>query len=176
MRSAAAFWARRYVRIPTSLPMYSNGTSHRHEPSDERDRYVFIDFRRAIEATRSILTKVQTQISQNDASSSALKTYKCPSCAGTWELIDVIDNMDSEGHFLCKSCINNRILTEEPDLQQQLPRFNEQCRPFFSALQHFESVNNEALPLVNFEDLYSRRYVSGDEHEKRKRVRHGSGY
>ncbi|KAF4417133.1 General transcription factor IIE subunit 1 [Colletotrichum fructicola] len=141
------------------------------ESSEKRDRYVFVDRRQAIHTASSTLRKMQDQISQIDAVSPAAITYECPNCVRTWELIDVIDSVNSSGHFICKNCPREHVLVEEPHLQQQLPRFNEQCRPFFAALQHFESNNSGTLPAVNFEDLYSRYYASDTEYSKPKRMR-----
>ncbi|KAK2771400.1 transcription initiation factor IIE subunit alpha [Colletotrichum kahawae] len=86
------------------------------ESSEKRDRYVFVDRRQAIHTASSTLRKMQDQISQIDAVSPAAITYECPNCVRTWELIDVIDSVNSSGHFICKNCPREHVLVEEPHL------------------------------------------------------------
>ncbi|KAK2036900.1 hypothetical protein LZ31DRAFT_199249 [Colletotrichum somersetense] len=98
-----------------------------------------------------------------ESTAEIVRRYICPICTIKSALIDVIDNVDCDGNFLCKQC--RSILIEEPAKPDPLPRFNDQFAPFLLALQRLDSSN---IPRATFEDLYARKYPDGDSASKRQ--------
>ncbi|KZL81483.1 transcription initiation factor tfiie (alpha subunit)-like protein [Colletotrichum incanum] len=134
----------------------------------EDESYLFIDYYQAVHAIQYMIYEIGRQIREANVSESTaeiVRRYTCPFCTTTWPLIDVIDNVDCDGSFLCKRCVAASILIEDPVRPDPLPRFNEQFAPFLHVLNCIDSSD---IPRVTFEDLYAEKYPDGDGASKRQ--------
>ncbi|WQF90469.1 Putative transcription factor E [Colletotrichum destructivum] len=120
----------------------------------EDESYVFIDYYQAVH-----------EANVRESTAEIVRRYICPICTTKCDLIDVIDNVDCDGSFLCKRCVTPSILFEEPVKPDLLPRFNDQFAPFLHVLQRLDS---SSIPRVTFEGLYAQKFPDGDGASKRQ--------
>ncbi|KAK1656667.1 hypothetical protein BDP55DRAFT_722000 [Colletotrichum godetiae] len=135
---------------------------------NEDESYVYLDYHQAVYAIHHIIHELRRRIlgtNKRESSTEIVRYYTCPKCLSSWPLIDVIDNADRHGGFLCKRCVTPSLLREEPLTTDLLPRFNQQFAPF---IQILERLDISKIPRVVFEDLYAHNYGEGDGALKRQ--------
>ncbi|KAK7433469.1 transcription initiation factor IIE subunit alpha [Colletotrichum acutatum] len=141
---------------------------HEMRKLNEDELYVYLDYHQALYAIQYIIHELRRRIlgtDKRESSSEIVRYYTCPKCLSSWPLIDVIDNADRDGGFLCKRCVTPSLLREEPLTTDLLPRFNQQFAPF---IQILERLDISKIPRVVFEDLYALNYAEGDGTFKRQ--------
>ncbi|WQF90367.1 Putative transcription factor E [Colletotrichum destructivum] len=134
----------------------------------EDESYVFIDYYQAVHVIHYMIYEIGRQIQEanvRESTAEIVRRYICPICTTKCDLIDVIDNVDCDGSFLCKRCVTPSILFEEPVKPDLLPRFNDQFAPFLLVLQRLDS---SSIPRVTFEGLYAQKFPDGDGASKRQ--------
>ncbi|KAK1659777.1 hypothetical protein BDP55DRAFT_772332 [Colletotrichum godetiae] len=141
---------------------------HEMRELNEDESYVYLDYHQAVYAIHHIIHELRRRIlgtNKRESSTEIVRYYTCPKCLSSWPLIDVIDNADRHGGFLCKRCVTPSLLREEPLTTDLLPRFNQQFAPF---IQILERLDISKIPRVVFEDLYAHNYGEGDGALKRQ--------
>jgi len=120
--------------------------------------YYFIDYRRAIDATKYRVHMIDKKIKAQGKPNQEKKELRCRQCKSEWTTLEVLDNIDpwaaASGRgsgFLCKRCnhpldaIPQTGETERDDLPA---RFNKQFGPILAILQH---IDNSFIPAVSGE-------------------------
>jgi transcription initiation factor TFIIE subunit alpha len=118
--------------------------------------YFYIDYRRAIDATKYRLHMLQEQLQMYARPTTEKKEFVCPKCTASYTQMDALDNPDPLGRgsgFLCKRCGN--LLTYAPpskeddiDADNPLSRFNKQ----FEFLVHLlDAIDKTIVPAVTGE-------------------------
>lgn len=111
--------------------------------------YFFIDYRRAIDATKYRIHKIDQKIKAEGKPNQEKKELRCKQCKSEWTTLEVLDNIDpwaaASGRgsgFLCKRCnfpLDSIAQNGEAE-QDDLPaRFNRQFGPLLSLLQQIDS-------------------------------------
>ncbi|KAK1514258.1 transcription initiation factor IIE subunit alpha, partial [Colletotrichum abscissum] len=123
---------------PWITPKHSSGKPRK---LNEDELYVYVVYHRAVYVTQYTIHELRRRIlgtNKRESSSEIVRYYTCPKCLSSWPLIDVIDNADRDGGFLCKRCVTPSLLREEPLTTDLLPRFNQQFAPFIQILERLD--------------------------------------
>ncbi|KAF2200890.1 hypothetical protein GQ43DRAFT_463609 [Delitschia confertaspora ATCC 74209] len=119
--------------------------------------YYYIDYRRAIDATKYRIHILDERIKENSRPSEEKKEYTCNRCKSQWTQMEVLSNVDPMGRasgFLCLKCNNplDSTLSEgavEPEHDDTPAMFNRQFGPLLKLMQQIDSVT---IPAVEGED------------------------
>ena len=118
--------------------------------------YYYIDYRRAIDATKYKIHVLDERIKKDAAPTQEKKELSCPQCKAQWTLMDVLDNVDYAGRasgFLCKTCNHplNEIAPDGDDAgNDDTPaKFNKNFAPLLKLMQQIDDV---VIPAVEGAD------------------------
>lgn len=110
--------------------------------------YYYIDYRRAIDAVKYKIHKVDSRI-KKDAKPTTEKTeFKCKQCGNEYTQIDVLDYLDPLGRdsgFACKRCTFPLTFlgedeAEQPENDDTPAKFNKQFKPILDLMQQIDTV------------------------------------
>jgi transcription initiation factor TFIIE subunit alpha len=119
--------------------------------------YYYIDYRRAIDATKYRLHMLDEKIKDNAKPTQEKAEFYCPQCKDQWTTMDVLDHIDPYGRasgFLCKTCdhplesVHTNGATE-PENDDTPAKFNRQFGPLLKLMQRIDQV---IIPAVEGED------------------------
>lgn len=109
--------------------------------------YFYIDYRRAIDATKYKLHILDERIKAEAAPTQEKKELQCKRCKAQWTHMDVLDNVDFKGRdsgFLCKECDFplTALATEEDivDHRDMPAKFNKFFGPLLKLMQQIDQV------------------------------------
>ncbi|KAJ4298135.1 hypothetical protein N0V90_006034 [Kalmusia sp. IMI 367209] len=115
--------------------------------------YFYIDYRRAIDAVKYKIHKVDSRIKKDAKPTAEKMEFRCAQCKSEWTTMDVLDNVDHLGRdsgFLCKRC--NFPLTAlgdddgpEPENDDTPAKFNRQFKPLLDLMQQIDGVTIPAI-------------------------------
>lgn len=118
--------------------------------------YFFIDYRRAIDATKYKLHILDERIKANAAPTQEKKELNCKQCKAQWttmEVLDSVDFMGRESGFLCKTCGAPLYeMTGEGDAldSDDTPaKFNKFFAPLLKLMQQIDEV---VIPHIEGQD------------------------
>ena len=109
--------------------------------------YFYIDYRRAIDATKYKLHILDERIKAEAAPTQEKKELQCRQCKAQWTHIEVLDNVDYQGResgFLCKNCNDPLVeISHEGEVVDQgdIPaKFNKFFGPLLKLMQQIDEV------------------------------------
>ncbi|KAF2277973.1 uncharacterized protein EI97DRAFT_415793 [Westerdykella ornata] len=117
--------------------------------------YFYIDYRRAIDATKYRLHMLDEQIKKDAAPTQEKKELQCKRCKSQWthiEVMDCIDHLGRESGFLCKTCgfplveIDNEGDADSGDIPAKFNKF------FGPLLKLMQQVDEVVIPAVEGHD------------------------
>jgi transcription initiation factor TFIIE subunit alpha len=116
--------------------------------------YWWIDYQRAIDATKYRLHMLQEHLSHLGKSTTEKKDYTCRTCGSEWTQMEVLDNPDPEHRgsgFLCKRC--NSLLDYKPQNSQDgRPEDDNIVSQFNTQLGHIlalvETIDKLVVPVT----------------------------
>lgn len=119
--------------------------------------YLYIDYRRAIDATKYRLHMLDSSIKANAAPTQQKKELQCRQCKAQWTYEEVIDCIDPYGRasgFACKTCGDplDMIVNEEGETidEKDIPaKFNRFFAPLMKLMQQIDEVT---IPAVEGKD------------------------
>jgi transcription initiation factor TFIIE subunit alpha len=118
--------------------------------------YFYIDYRRAIDATKYKIHVLDERIKKDAAPTQEKKELSCPQCKAQWTTMEVLDNVDYAGRasgFLCKTCSHplNEIAPDGDDAgNDDTPaKFNKNFAPLLKLMQQIDEV---IIPAIEGED------------------------
>lgn len=118
--------------------------------------YYYIDYRRAIDAVKYKIHKVDSRIKKDAKPTTEKMEYKCKQCGNEYTQIDVLDYMDPMGRdsgFACKRCAFPLTFLgddePEPENDDTPAKFNKQFKPILDLMQQIDTV---AIPHVEGKD------------------------
>lgn len=110
--------------------------------------YFYIDYRRAIDAVKYKIHKVDSRIKKEAKPTAEKMEFRCAQCKSEWTTMDVLDSIDPLGRdsgFLCKRC--GFPLTAlgdddgpEPENDDTPAKFNRQFKPLLDLMQQIDGV------------------------------------
>ncbi|KAF2270234.1 hypothetical protein CC78DRAFT_528715 [Lojkania enalia] len=121
--------------------------------------YYYIDYRRAIDATKYKLHVLDDRIKQEAKPTQEKKEFHCPQCKAQWTTMEVLDKVDFLGRgagFLCRTCdhplesINGPGGDEEPGNDDTPAKFNRYFGPLLKLMQRIDEVT---VPAVDAEQV-----------------------
>ncbi|KAF2497430.1 hypothetical protein BU16DRAFT_616071 [Lophium mytilinum] len=118
--------------------------------------YYYVDYRRAIDATKYRLHMLDERIKANAKPTQEKKEFFCPNCKAQWTAMDVLSSIDWDNRdsgFLCLTCnrplrsINttSEALAESDDTPA---KFN---RQFASLLKLMQDIDQVTIPAIDGE-------------------------
>lgn len=119
--------------------------------------YYYVDYRRAIDATKYRLHMLDEKIKDNAKPTQEKAEFYCPQCKDQFTTMEVLDNVDPYGRasgFLCKTCdhplesVHTNGMTE-PENDDTPAKFNRQFGPLLKLMQRIDQV---VIPAVEGED------------------------
>jgi transcription initiation factor TFIIE subunit alpha len=127
--------------------------------------YYFINYHRAIDVVKFRM-KVMTNMIEQKYSQTAdeKKEYSCPQCKAEWTQMEVLDSMDDQYRFVCKTCYHLLNMRQEEingaghEVQSRL---NAQLAPFELLMRQIDSAE---IPENDFDAaLANARPINRDE-------------
>ena len=122
--------------------------------------YWFIDYRRAIDATKYRIHQVEAHLTEHHKASKVSKDFSCPRCKAEYAELDILDNPDPEGRgFSCKRC-GTLLEYNEPDDEALaggnniLAVFNKQFAPIVNLLKE---IDQTVIPEVSPDVVINER-------------------
>ncbi|KAF2477569.1 uncharacterized protein BDR25DRAFT_299460 [Lindgomyces ingoldianus] len=116
--------------------------------------YFYIDYRRAIDATKYKIHVLDERIKDNAKPTQEKKEFICPQCKSQWTAMELLDKIDPEGRasgFLCRTCdhpvdsIHNTESILEPENDDTPAKFNRQFGPLLKLMQQIDEVTIPAI-------------------------------
>ncbi|ORY15160.1 hypothetical protein BCR34DRAFT_559187 [Clohesyomyces aquaticus] len=120
--------------------------------------YFYIDYRRAIDATKYKIHALDERIKENAKPTQEKKEFVCPQCKAQWTAMELLDHIDPEGRdsgFLCKTCdhpvasLHNTESVLEPENDDTPAKFNRQFGPLLKLMQQIDEVT---IPHIEGQD------------------------
>ncbi|KAF2448304.1 hypothetical protein P171DRAFT_380877 [Karstenula rhodostoma CBS 690.94] len=112
--------------------------------------YYYIDYRRAIDAVKFRIHKVDSRIKLDAKPTTEKFEYVCKNvgCESQYTQIEVLDSIDPMGResgFLCKKCLRPLIYLgddegPEPENDDTPAKFNKQFKPILDLMQQIDTV------------------------------------
>lgn len=110
--------------------------------------YYYIDYRRAIDAVKYKIHKVDSRIKKDAKPTTEKMEFKCKQCGNEYTQIDVLDNIDPLGRdsgFSCKRCAFPLTFLgddegPEPENDDTPAKFNKQFKPILDLMQQIDTV------------------------------------
>lgn len=127
--------------------------------------YYFINYHRAIDVVKFRM-KVMTDMIEKKYSQTAdeKKEYSCPQCKAEWTQMEVLDSMDDQFRFVCKTCYHLLNMREEENNgagHEMQSRLNAQLAPFELLMRQIDSAE---IPENDFDTALSNaRPINRDE-------------
>ena len=115
--------------------------------------YYYIDWRRAIDATKYRIHMLDEKIKANSKPTQEKKEFSCPQCKAQWTTMEVLDSVDPQGRasgFLCLTCQHplDSIHLEgaaEPENDDTQAKFNRQFKPLLDLMEQIDRVTIPAI-------------------------------
>jgi transcription initiation factor TFIIE subunit alpha len=133
-----------------------------HSQKQTAVEYWYIDYPRAIDATKYKIVVLQERCAQQDKPTTEKKEFVCPQCNSEWTALEAMDHPDPENRgsgFLCNRC--NHLLDQravktdkDSDDNSKLARFNKIMQPFMDLLRE---IDEEPFPEITGEAAYHER-------------------
>lgn len=118
--------------------------------------YYYIDYRRAIDATKYKIHVLDERIKADAAPTSEKKELSCPQCKAQWTTMEVLDHVDFLGRksgFLCKQCDHplEEIKEDGDDINSDdtPAKFNKFFGPLLKLMQKIDEVT---IPAIDGQD------------------------
>ena len=110
--------------------------------------YYYIDYRRAIDAVKYKIHKVDSRIKKDAKPTTEKMEFKCKRCQSEFTQIDVLDYIDPLGRdsgFSCKRCSHPLTFLgdaegPEPENDDTPAKFNKQFKPILDLMQQIDTV------------------------------------
>jgi transcription initiation factor TFIIE subunit alpha len=133
-----------------------------HSQKQTAVEYWYIDYPRAIDATKYKIVVLQERCAQQDKPTNEKKEFVCPQCNSEWTALEAMDHPDPQNRgsgFLCNRCnhlLDQRAVKTEKDSDDnsKLARFNKIMEPFMQLLRE---IDEEPFPEITGEMAYHDR-------------------
>jgi transcription initiation factor TFIIE subunit alpha len=114
--------------------------------------YFYIDYRRAIDATKYKLHILDERIKKDAAPTQEKKELRCPQCKAQWTFVEVLDSIDllgRESGFICKNCGDPLKEIEHEgdslDADDTPAKFNKFFAPLLKLMAQIDEVTIPAI-------------------------------
>jgi transcription initiation factor TFIIE subunit alpha len=133
-----------------------------HSQKQTAVEYWYIDYPRAIDATKYKIVVLQERCAQQDKPTTEKKEFVCPQCNSEWTALEAMDHPDPQNRgsgFLCNRCnhlLDQRVVKTDKDSDDnsKLARFNKIMKPFMDLLRE---IDEEPFPEITGETAYHER-------------------
>ncbi|KAF2834370.1 hypothetical protein M501DRAFT_1061762 [Patellaria atrata CBS 101060] len=125
------------------ISVYARSEQREGQQKPSTREYYYIDYRRAIDATKYRIYQLDELIKQNSKPTQEKKELSCPRCQSQFTLMEAMDNIDPMGGgsgFLCKRCGNHLDYRHTdadmgPEEDDTPAKFNKQFKSILELLQ-----------------------------------------
>jgi transcription initiation factor TFIIE subunit alpha len=127
--------------------------------------YYFINYHRAIDAVKYRMKVMSNSIEKKySQTADEKKEYFCPQCKAEWTQMEVLDSVDDQFNFLCKTCYHLLSMRQEESNgagHEVQSRLNAQLAPFELLMRQIDSAE---IPENDFDTaLANARPINRDE-------------